>query len=187
MHSAAKGLAQTGARAKLTSDAKDIAGADALVLPGVGHFGSCMSALRDRQLDALAIEAISAGKQFLAICVGMQMLYESSEEAPGTTGLGVLKGEVRRMCDSVKLPQMQWNQLEVVRQSAMLDGLDGAWMYFVHSYAPVDEHNRVAVCRYPDEVTAAVERDNVWATQFHPEKSGPQGQRLLRNFVGSLS
>lgn len=145
-----------------------------------------MAALRARQLDELATEAIAAGKAFLAICVGMQMLYEGSQEAPETTGLGVLKGEVKRMSDAVKLPQMQWNQLEVVRQSSMLEGLDGAWMYFVHSYAPDDELNQVAICRYPDAVTAAVERDNVWATQFHPEKSGPQGQRLLSNFVGSL-
>lgn len=156
------------------------------MLPGVGHFGSCMAALRARKLDTLAAEAIAAGKAFLAICVGMQMLYEGSEEAPETAGLGVLGGEVRRMCDTVKLPQMQWNQLEVTRQSAMLEGLDGAWMYFVHAYAPSDQQNQVAICRYPDAVTAAVERDNVWATQFHPEKSGPQGQRLLRNFVGSL-
>ncbi len=186
LHSAAKGLANAGIRSVLTCEPKVIATASAVVLPGVGHFGSCMQALRARQLDQLAIDAIASGKPFLAICVGMQMLYESSEEAPGVPGLGVLKGAVRRLPTGVKLPHMQWNQLEVVRPTPMLEGLDRAWMYFVHSYAPSDETHRVAVCYYPTAITAAVAQDNLWATQFHPEKSGPHGQLLLQNFVQSL-
>jgi len=186
LHSAAKGLAQAGALATLTSDPAVIASADAVVLPGVGHFGSCMRALRTTGLAEVTQSAIAAGTPFLAICVGMQLLYESSEEAPGVAGLGVLPGCVKRLSSQVKLPHMQWNQLEITRPTPMLKHLDGAWMYFVHSYAPDDPANQVAVCYYPGAVCAAVAKGNIWATQFHPEKSGPHGQQLLRNFVKSL-
>jgi glutamine amidotransferase len=114
----------------------------------------------------------------------MQMLYESSEEDPGVTGLGVLAGPIRRLPPGVKHPQMQWNVLDVVRPSPLLHGLpDPAWMYFVHSYAPEDVEPAVATCDYGGPVVAAVEQGNVWATQFHPEKSSANGLRLLGNFV----
>lgn len=186
LHSAAKGLAQAGAQATLTCDPEAIISADAVVLPGVGHFGSCMRALRAANLAEVTKAAIAAGTPFLAICVGMQLLYESSEEAPGVSGLGILKGCVKRLSSQVKLPHMQWNQLEVTKPTPMLEGLDGAWMYFVHSYAPDDQANQVAVCHYPTAICAAVVKGNIWATQFHPEKSGPHGQQLLQNFVKSL-
>ena len=190
LFSAVQGIARAGASSELTADPSRIAEADGVVLPGVGHFGSCMNAIRSVGLEAVVKEVAASGTPFLAICVGMQMLYDSSEEAPDVTGLGILSGKVIRLRGDVKLPHMQWNQIEVVRAAKphvpMLEGLDGSWMYFVHSYAPDDEARTVAVCRYPTPVTAAVAEGNIWATQFHPEKSGPDGQRLLENFVLSL-
>lgn len=190
LFSAVQGIARAGASSELTADPSRIAEADGVVLPGVGHFGSCMKAIRSVGLEAVVKEVAASGTPFLAICVGMQMLYDSSEEAPDVAGLGILSGKVIRLRGDVKLPHMQWNQIEVARAAKphvpMLEGLDGSWMYFVHSYAPDDEARTVAVCRYPTPVTAAVAEGNIWATQFHPEKSGPDGQRLLENFVLSL-
>lgn len=190
LFSAVQGIARAGASSELTADPSRIAEADGVVLPGVGHFGSCMNAIRSVGLEAVVKEVAASGTPFLAICVGMQMLYDSSEEAPDVAGLGILSGKVIRLRGDVKLPHMQWNQIEVARSAKphvpMLEGLDGSWMYFVHSYAPDDEARTVAVCRYPTPVTAAVAEGNIWATQFHPEKSGPDGQRLLENFVLSL-
>lgn len=190
LFSAVQGIARAGASSELTADPSRIAEADGVVLPGVGHFGSCMNAIRSVGLEAVVKEVAASGTPFLAICVGMQMLYDSSEEAPDVAGLGILSGKVIRLRGDVKLPHMQWNQIEVARAAKphvpMLEGLDGSWMYFVHSYAPDDEARTVAVCRYPTPVTAAVAEGNIWATQFHPEKSGPDGQRLLENFVLSL-
>ena len=190
LFSAVQGIARAGASSELTADPSRIAEADGVVLPGVGHFGSCMKAIRSVGLEAVVKEVAAIGTPFLAICVGMQMLYDSSEEAPDAAGLGILSGKVIRLRGDVKLPHMQWNQIEVARAAKphvpMLEGLDGSWMYFVHSYAPDDEARTVAVCRYPTPVTAAVAEENIWATQFHPEKSGPDGQRLLENFVLSL-
>ena len=132
------------------------------------------------------MRAISSGRPFLGVCVGMQMLYARSEEDPATPGMGVLGGSVRRLPDGVKRPQMQWNVLERRRPSPMLDGLgDSTWMYFVHSYAPEDADEVVATCDYGGPVVAAVERGPLWATQFHPEKSGSAGLRLLANFVAA--
>lgn len=190
LFSAVQGIARAGASSELTADPSRIAEADGVVLPGVGHFGSCMNAIRSVGLEAVVKEVAASGTPFLSICVGMQMLYDSSEEAPDAAGLGILSGKVIRLRGDVKLPHMQWNQIEVARAAKphvpMLEGLDGSWMYFVHSYAPDDEARTVAVCRYPTPVTAAVAEGNIWATQFHPEKSGPDGQRLLENFVLSL-
>lgn len=190
LFSAVQGIARAGAASELTADTSRIAKADGVVLPGVGHFGSCMKSIRSAGLEAAVKEAAASGTPFLAICVGMQMLYDSSEEAPGAAGLGILSGKVIRLRGDVKLPHMQWNQIEATRADQphvpMLEGLDGSWMYFVHSYAPDDEARTVAICRYPTPVTAAVAEGNIWATQFHPEKSGPDGQRLLENFVLSL-
>jgi imidazole glycerol-phosphate synthase subunit HisH len=184
LRSAQKALEHVGADARLTEDAGLIADADAVVLPGVGAFGPCIHALRARGLDEVALDAVASGRPFLGVCIGMQMLYESSEESPDVPGLGVLPGRIRRLPEGVKRPQMQWNVLELSRTSAMLDGLDApVWMYFVHSYAPQMSVDVVATCDYGGPVTAAVERGNVWATQFHPEKSGAPGLALLTNFV----
>jgi glutamine amidotransferase len=184
LRSAEKGLARVGADARLTDDPAVIAGAAGVVLPGVGAFGRCMDALDRTGLSTVARDTVARGVPFLAICIGMQLLYDESEETPGRGGLGILPGVVRRLPKSVKHPQMQWNQLELKRPSMLfVDMPDPAWFYFVHSYAPDDDANATAVCDYGGEIVAAVEHGNVWATQFHPEKSGANGLRLLSNFV----
>ena len=183
LRSAQKSLERMGADARLTADAGLIADAGGVVLPGVGAFGPCMAALRDTGLDEQARMAAADGRPFLGICIGLQLLYESSEESPDTPGLGILPGTVRLLPGNVKRPQMQWNQLEVRTQSPLLEGLDDAWMYFVHSYAAPMADNVAATCDYGGPVAAAIVDGNVWATQFHPEKSARPGLRLLENFV----
>ena len=145
-----------------------------------------MEALRASGLEKPARDAIAAEVPFLGICIGMQMLYEGSEEAPGAAGIGALPGTIRLLSETVKRPQMQWNVLERRKPSAMLAGLDDpVWAYFVHSYAPEDSEDVVATCDYGGQVVAAVERGRLWATQFHPEKSAPAGLRVLANFVAA--
>ncbi len=184
LRSAQKGLERARADARLTADPDLVAEADGVVPPGVGALGPCMAALRAAGLAEPAVGAATSGRPFLGICVGMQPLYEGSEEDPGVAGLGVLAGTVRRLPDGVKRPQMQWNALDVVRPSPLLAGMaDPAWVYFVHSYAAADAAAAVATCDYGGPVVAAVERGELWATQFHPEKSGANGLRLLANFV----
>jgi glutamine amidotransferase len=186
LRSAQKGLEHVGGDAVLTDDPTVIAAARGVVLPGVGAFGRCMEALRACGLDEVARSAVASGRPFLGVCIGMQLLYAGSEEDPGVAGLGVFDGLVRRLGGDVKRPQMQWNVLERAQATRMLDGLDDpVWMYFVHSYAPDYTADVVATCDYGGSVVAAVERGNVWATQFHPEKSGAAGLRVLRNFVDS--
>lgn len=190
LRSAQKGLERAGADARLTADAGLIRDAAGVVLPGVGHFGTCMGQLRATGLEDVAHEAIDSGRPFLGICVGMQMLFESSEEAPGVSGLAALAGTVRLLPDGVVRPQMQWNRLDVRRDDCeLLRGLgDDAWMYFVHSYAVhTDEDMVVATCAYGGDVVAMVGTGRVWATQFHPEKSGDRGHVVSENFVGVVS
>jgi len=187
LRSAQKALERVGADARLTADVAEIEAADGVVLPGVGAFAACMGALRDSGLDKLALDAVAAERPFMGICVGMQMLYEGSDENPDATGLGVLQGRIRLLPDDVKRPQMQWNVLDRRRQSEMLRGLDDpVWVYFVHSYAAELTDDVVATCEYGAPLTAAVERGKLWATQFHPEKSGRTGMAILQRFVDSL-
>lgn len=184
LRSAQKALERVGADARLTDDAALIRDADGVVLPGVGAFGPCMAALESRGLDEIAVEAACSGRPFLGVCVGMQMLYRGSEETPEVPGLGVLPGVVRRLPDGVKRPQMQWNVLRRWGGSGLLADLaDPTWVYFVHSYAAAPDEHTVGTCDYPDPLCAAVERDALWATQFHPEKSGITGLKILSNFV----
>lgn len=184
LRSAEKALEHVGADAVLTDDPAVIGAAAGVVLPGVGSFGRCMEALRDRGLDRVARDVIAAGTPFLGICVGMQMLYAGSDESPGVDGLGVLPGRIRRIPGDVKRPQMQWNRLDAAPGAAMLVGIDDPiWVYFVHSFAAETDGGVVATCDYGGPVVAAIEHDNVWATQFHPEKSGPTGLAILTNFV----
>lgn len=187
LRSAQKALEHVGADARLTADPAVIEEAAAVVLPGVGAFGRCMEALHRTGLADLAVGAAASGRPFLGICVGMQLMYEASEESPGVAGLGILPGTIRRLPAGVKHPQMQWNVLQPSRPSALLAGLpDPAWMYFVHSFAAEDGPDTVATCDYGGPVVAAVERGTIAATQFHPEKSGEAGLALLRSFVGRV-
>ena len=189
LRSAEKALARQGARAELTANPQKVLEADAVVLPGVGHFGTCLSALRERGLEEVVLSVVKAEMPFLGICVGMQMLYEGSDEAPGVDGLKILSGRVELLSDSVRRPQMQWNTIRVLEggaEMALLEGLDGVWMYFVHSYSPQMNDSVAAVCEYGGKVPAVVKNGKVVATQFHPEKSGRAGLKLLANFVNSL-
>ena len=187
LRSAQKALQRVGADARLTADPDVIGRADGLVLPGVGAFGACARALRDSGLDVLARKAVDAEVPFLGICIGMQLLYEASDEDPGEEGLGILPGTVRRLPEGVKRPQMQWNELSLVGDPVPFAGLERPlWVYFVHSYAAEPGDGVVATCDYGGPVVAAVERGRLWAAQFHPEKSGPAGLGLLANFVRSL-
>ena len=190
LHSAHKGFEHAGADARLTADMGLIADAAGVVLPGVGAFAPCMAALGRTGLDEAATEAVGSGRPFMGICVGMQVLFAGSDEAPGTSGLGVFDRRVRWIPGPVKRPQMQWNVLQRRRGHPMLDGLDDpVWAYFVHSLAPEapDRDDVVATCDYGGPVVAAVARDNVWAAQFHPEKSSRTGLRILANFVAAAA
>ncbi len=197
LRSAEKALQHVGAAAFLTTDPDQAARADAVVLPGVGAFGPCREALQRTGLDQAALDAVASGRPFLGICVGMQLLYDNSEESPGVAGLGILPGQVKRLPAGVKHPQMQWNRLDAsplgdIEQRAetalLLDGLgEHPWMYFVHSYAAEVTRDVVATCDYGSPVAAMAVRNNVVATQFHPEKSGRVGLALLGNWVRGVT
>jgi len=183
LRSAQKALEKVGADARLVTHATEAEAADGVVLPGVGHFRRCAEALRESGLDVAAKAAVGADVPFLAVCIGMQLLYDGSEEAPGVPGLGVLGATVRLLPDDVKRPQMQWNRLVASAPCRLLDGIDDPWAYFVHSYAADATSDVVATCDYGGPVTAMVQRGRLWATQFHPEKSGRTGLALLRRFA----
>ena len=186
LHSAHKGFEHAGADTRLTADRGLIEAADGVVLPGVGAYGPCMAALRASGLDEVAVGRIEAGVPFFGICIGMQLLFAGSDEAPGVAGLGVFDRQVRGIPSTVKRPQMQWNVLDRRVTHLMFDGLpDEAWVYFVHSYSADDGADVVATCDYGADLVAAVTRDHVWAAQFHPEKSGTNGIRILANFVAA--
>lgn len=190
LRSAEKALVHLGADARLVTEPEVAAAADGVVVPGVGAFGPCAQALRDSGMEEVALDAVSRGIPFMGICIGFQLLYEGSDEAPGVAGLGVFEGVVRPLSTEVKSPQMQWNQLHRREgtQSFLLAGLQREpWVYFVHSFAPELTENTVATCDYGGEVVAASEKGRVWGTQFHPEKSGKVGLAVLRNFVVACS
>jgi glutamine amidotransferase len=177
-----KALDWVGAESAITSDPGQVAKASKIVLPGVGHFASTVALGRLGLQDAIA-NAISRGIPFLGICVGMQWMFERSQESPKTPGLGVLEGECERFPASVKSPHVGWNQLEVGASSRLLRGVpSSSFVYFTHSYrAPVSDAT-TACCEYGGRFSAAVERDHLFGVQFHPEKSGEIGLKLLGNF-----
>ncbi|MBD5604673.1 MAG: imidazole glycerol phosphate synthase subunit HisH, partial [Candidatus Eremiobacteraeota bacterium] len=160
------------------------AAAPAAILPGDGAFGATMAALRARGLDRAILESTRAGKPFLGICVGMQILYERSDERGDHAGLGIFEGSISRFVSAPRVPHMGWNELELVREHPFVRGLAaGAYAYFLHSYrAPVDERTLVAAT-HGERFSAIAARDNVMATQFHPEKSQTTGALLLDNFI----
>ncbi len=167
------------------NDPKDIGSPSGVVLPGVGDFGACMEALDERGFKTLVLDLIGGKTPFLGVCVGMQMLFEYSEESQGHTGLGVLPGTVRKIRNARRLPQMQWNTLELHKESGELyAGIDDKpWVYFVHSYAVTSSAFATAYCDYGERFVASVQFANVFGTQYHPEKSSKIGLSILTNFV----
>jgi len=187
LRSAEKALEHLGAEVALVTDPDLVAGADGVVLPGVGAFGPCAQALRQRGLEPAVRDTIGRGVPFLGICVGYQLLYEGSEEDPATPGLGILPGVVRALPAGEKRPQMQWNVITPTRPGSLLaDVAERPWVYFVHSFAPELTGDTVAVCDYGGPIVAAAERGSLWGTQFHPEKSGATGLAILDTFVTAV-
>ncbi len=176
-----KGFAAVGAELYTPSAAADLARADGIVVPGVGHFGATAFLDRDWRREIQA--AVADGRPLLGICLGLQWLFDGSEEAP-LPGLGAIAGQCTRLRPIVKVPHVGWNSLEVTRPSALLDGIpDGTQVYFTHSYAAPVTAACVAATTHGERFAAAVERDHVWGVQFHPEKSGRAGLKILENFV----
>ena len=193
LHSACKGLEMAGATPIVTNNPQELAAADAIFLPGVGSFDPAMQKLRATHLEKPIYEAIASGKPFLGICLGMQILFESSEEGQ-EAGLGVFRGQVKRFHHepNLTIPHMGWNQLELTQFDCHLwqDLGTSPWMYFVHSYytAPVDTSVTAATTTHGSQkVTVAIAKENVMAVQFHPEKSSTHGIHLLSNFVRMIS
>ncbi|MDQ0203111.1 imidazole glycerol phosphate synthase subunit HisH [Pectinatus haikarae] len=186
LFSVQKAFAFLGAEARITDSHKEIEKADKVVLPGVGAFGDCMDTLSKTGLVPVLHEAAKS-KPFLGICLGLQLLFEGSEENPGVRGLGIFKGMVKKInAPELKIPHMGWNNIFARDGMQLLKNLpERPYVYFVHSYhaVPDDQSLVIAWTEYGEKVTAAVGNGFVWATQFHPEKSGEVGMQILRNFV----
>lgn len=183
-----KALLLLGQEVVITGGREEILKADKVILPGVGAFGDAMANLRKTGLDQVIREVTGKGTPFLGICLGLQLLFERSGEAPGVEGLGILKGEILRIPDSegLKIPHMGWNSLHLENDGRLFRGIsEGAYVYFVHSYylKAADEGIVKASTEYSTHIHASVEKDNVFACQFHPEKSSDVGIQILRNFV----
>jgi imidazole glycerol-phosphate synthase subunit HisH len=181
-----RALEKVGARVDLTPDPERVLAADAVVLPGVGAFGDCMRKLRERGMDEACGEVFRAGKPFLGVCIALQVVFEGSAESPGVDGLGLLPGRVVRFgSNGLKVPHIGWNELSLVRDHPVLDGLDGEAFYFVHSYYPEPEEvgDLVGETEYGARFCSAAGRENLVAVQFHPEKSSRAGLRLYENFL----
>ena len=188
LRSVEKALEALGSRAIITRNRDEILGADRVILPGVGAFGDAMEKLHQYELVDMIRQAAASGKPFLGICLGLQLLFESSEESPGVEGLSVLPGKILRIPDhpGLKIPHMGWNSLSVTPGARLFRGIEnGAYVYFVHSYycKADDESIVAATTEYSTHIHAAVERGNVFACQFHPEKSGSVGLQILKNFI----
>ncbi len=180
-----RALQRLGAQSQRATTPECIATTQALLLPGVGHFETLIRALDDRKLRAPLLDAIHRGVPFLGICLGLQALYAASDEAPELAGLQLLPGRVRSLPPIVKLPHMGWNRLLVKHKSLLLEGVDAnAFFYFAHTYAAINEDEEtVAACSYGTEFVAVLEKENICAVQFHPEKSGEAGAQVLQNFL----
>lgn len=186
-----KALQFLGQEAVITSDRETIMNADKAILPGVGAFGDAMNKIRERGLEEVIHDFVDTGKPFLGICLGLQLIFEKSEESPEATGLGLLKGTITKIPTEVndvnqKVPQIGWNNIVVNPESKLLAGLgDNPYVYFVHSYYLKAENSDevAATTEYGVKIDCAVEKGNVMATQFHPEKSSEVGLRILTNFI----
>ena len=193
LRSAEKALLAVGGDARLVTSPEEADGASGVLLPGVGAFAACAAALRDSGLDKVVFQAHEEGIYLLGVCVGYQLLFEGSDEDPDAEGLGILEGRVRRLSGEVKLPQMQWNTVEPWPGRRAVRRALGAnpWFYFVHSYAPFPEGEAAgavaATADYGGPFAAAIELGRLSGVQFHPEKSGRDGLRLLRGFVERCS
>lgn len=184
LHSVKNALDYIGAKSVISGDAQTILNADAVILPGVGAFGDCMASLKKMNLIDTVKKAAASGKPFMGICLGLQLMFEESEEAPGVEGLGIFKGKIVKIPDrGLKIPHMGWNSISLAKESKILE--DNAFVYFVHSYYlnTEDEELVSAYTEYGEKLAIAVERDNIFATQFHPEKSGDAGMEILKKFA----
>jgi len=180
-----RALRRLGAESHPAMLPSDLANANAIVLPGVGHFAALIRALDERRLRGPLTTAIRSGVPFLGICLGLQALYERSEEAPEFAGLAIFAGEVRALPSTVKLPHMGWNRIRVSRRSGLLDKLsESDFFYFAHTFAATElSPEVVATCDHGAPFTAVLQSENVFGVQFHPEKSGTPGARVLQNFL----
>ena len=183
-----KALQKLGADVVITKDPQEILGADKVILPGVGSFGDAMNNLKKYGLDEVIHQVVENGTPFLGICLGLQLLFERSDESPEAVGLGILKGEILRIPDAegLKIPHMGWNSLHLQNNGRLFRGLkENDYVYFVHSYylKAEDESIVKATTNYSVNIHASVEKDNVFACQFHPEKSSDVGLQILKNFV----
>lgn len=187
IESVRKAMEHIGVDVLVSSSPDDLKNADAAILPGVGSFGDAMHNIRKNGLESAIKDFISTGKPFLGICLGLQILFESSEESPGVKGLSVIKGKIVRIPDSenLKIPHMGWNSLDVAEGTRLFTGLEKeSYVYFVHSYYLKCEEDVVAATtNYSTLIHASVEKDNLFACQFHPEKSGDVGIQILKNFM----
>ncbi len=188
IRSVEKAVKYLGYECITTRDEADIMGASALILPGVGAFGDAMEKLREYGLDKMIKDFIASGKPFLGICLGLQLLFDESEESPGVKGLGVLEGKIRRIpgSDGLKVPNIGWNSLDFPKEGRLFKELkEGTFVYFVHSYYldAKDKDIVTAQIEYGTRIDASVEKDNVFACQFHPEKSSAEGLKILRSFL----
>lgn len=190
LFSVEKAFLYLGADAMITNEVQVLRRAEKIVLPGVGAFGDCMKNLRTSGMIPVLTEQVRKGVPLLGICVGLQILFEGSDESPEAEGLGFFRGRVRRIrADGLKIPHMGWNSLQMKKRESvdLFDGLsENPFVYFVHSYhaVPEDENIITATAEYGERLTAAVAWDNICATQFHPEKSGDVGLQILQNFIG---
>ncbi|HMF77624.1 MAG TPA: imidazole glycerol phosphate synthase subunit HisH [Bryobacteraceae bacterium] len=177
-------LDELGAEYRVTNDRAEVRAAAKVILPGVGHFGQMMQAIDQLELREPLLDRIEAGVPFLGICIGLQCLFEASEESPGMRGLAVFPGVVKRFVGEARIPHMGWNSLTRLKPSTLLQGLsEDSFTYFAHSYyAPLNEAT-AASCIYIQSYSAVLEQDNIHAVQFHPEKSGPVGLQVVRNFL----
>jgi imidazole glycerol phosphate synthase glutamine amidotransferase subunit len=177
-------LAELGTDYTLVRDAEGLRQATKIILPGVGHFGQMMRALDQMQVRQAIRDRIAAGIPFLGICLGLQALFQNSEEAPEVEGLGVYEGTVRRFAPDARVPHMGWNELEPRKPARLLANLEPhPYVYFAHSYYVPENAHTAATCTYTLPYTAVLESGNVFGVQFHPEKSGPLGLRIVKNFV----